>query len=216
MKKYIFLITVFSCLFAKGIAAVPPIDSTLSAKIEPVLADWLQYYGLDITDFELVTADIRFIPEHIQSLDKDYGDTFFVMELEDEDKKYKPLLREYSPDKRYSIPIYEHILEYDPQSAMYHIGFDDSQNIWLYNTKAGLGYMIHFFGASSIGEAAYWIDDSTAILVGKEFDRETKCIFYLFDFKKMKKSYYYNNKTGDYDKSFCRHVLKNRGLKIAE
>lgn len=196
-------------------ASQPPIDTALVAKIQPLLSDWANFYGVAVKDFERLSSNHSFMPEHIASIDGKTDETFFVVKLSDTELKYEPLLREYSPNKRYYVPLYEHIVFYDDENKQYYTGLDDSQNIWLYNTKTALGYMIQFVGSSSIAEGTYWLDDNTLILLGKEYDRETHLFFIIFDFGTMKSSYFYDNKGGDYEKnSFYRYVLEKRGLSI--
>jgi len=188
--------------------------SEILKDVENILADWLNFYGLDIKDFESDMSVNGFMSEDIESIDAVNEESFFVVKLSGEDLEYKPLLREYSPDKQYYIPIYEHITHYDEESKQYYLGFDDSQNVWLYNTKTELAYMIQFFGVGSIAEGAYWLDNDRMILVGKSYDEDTHCFFYLFDFKKMQRSYFYNNKDVGDKKTFYKHVLEQRGLNV--
>lgn len=188
--------------------------SEVLKEVKGILVDWLDFYGLDIKDFESDISVNEFMSEDIKSIDAINEECFSVVTFLKEDLEYKPLLREYSPNKQYYIPIYEHMTYYDEDSKQYYVGFDDSQNVWLYNTKTELAYLIQFFGVGSIAEGAYWLDNDRMILVGKSYDEGTHCFFYLFDFKKMQRSYFYNGKDVGDKKAFYKHVLEQKGLNV--
>lgn len=217
-KALVLIICFFSLLFPFQINGQQihekTISKDISKKLDSVLSDWFSFYNIRLSDFTLEDTTDWEITEDIKSLEAVNEESFFVVKLSEKDLIYDPLLREYSPGKHYYIPLYEHIVYYHAETGEYYSAFDDSQNIWLYNTKTGWGYMIQFWGVGGIAEAVYWLDDKTVVIVSKDYSEGLS--FYLYDLDKMQRSYFSSSESVDFSKMFYRYELSKRGVDLVE
>lgn len=219
MKKILILLCYFFLLILpfelKGQQTDEKIMSKdLMEKLNLTLSDWFHFYNVEISDFTFHGLTDWEITDDIKSLDEVNEESFFVAKLSENDLEYKPLLREYSPDKQYYLPLYEHIVYHDEENGLYYAEFDDSQNVWLCNTKTKLGYMIQFWGVGGIAECAYWLTNSCFVVVSKDYSEGLS--FCIYDLDSMQKSYFSSSKSIDFSKLFYKYVLNKRGLDFVE
>lgn len=175
------------------------ISSTMANRLKPILKEWLNYGNMNIEQF-LEYDSGKFEPVYAEKL-----------ELEPEDLVYKPLLRDYSPDKRYYLDLLENILSYDSETNMYETMFDDSQSIWLYDLKDGTVLRAQLYNMNELCDAAYWIDNNTFVLVGSNI--YSSSFIQVFNLKDMTRNFYVMKKSAP-EKGFLYQNIKNRDIQL--
>lgn len=192
------------------------INPKLAAKIKPALSEWLEFYDLDIMHFEKIQFSGIGIEEK-ESIPirkwKHVPDTLiggFVLEYDEEnDNVYEPIFFDYSPNKKYYVGVATNYgVTQLEDGSWFAYGGDDCQSIYLTNRDDKWVKQILWFGASSLAEGAFWIDnDSFIIVIRNSYDN-------TFEFRIFGKlAGYYSNKVKELPKKyFCDYNLKKRGI----
>lgn len=190
---------------------LPPIEKFIVAEYTPVLGNWLDYYGLKLSDFRLEsTSDIDF------TTDKDELSQFY--KSDDMSLCTKPNLQfaDYSPDHTRYIDIFSRsIFEEDTNGKWQYLGSDDCQEIRYIDCTKKINKMLSFRGMSSISDAVFWKNNDVFCVVSFELnDRFHICIYDIPGNKEFDLLLYVGENHPKYSDSYFTHNLELRGFTV--
>lgn len=217
MKLYLYFVliaTLLSSLDANSenrnkIESMPPSVKNIDGKIQIKLSKWLKYYDINLSQFILTSSkkiDFRSLESDTSSL--------YYREFNTEDDIYSPLLHDYSPNKKFYVNLLQASGVYKEDGKYYYYGGDDCQEIYLVNRKNKTCSLILWLGSLQFCEAAFWYDNNTIILAGRNNYDDNQYFLYIFDLKKSVSFYYtleaqLKNKRNNYFEDIN---LKTRGI----
>lgn len=172
MKNYCFLLVsilfIVSCKsrntgegVESGDQAVLYISDSLSDRLSFSLSDWLTYYDIDVSNFQIKdTSKLE-----VQSLKNEAA--VYFRKFADSDTLYLPNVRDYSPNGRYHLNLLEATnVCRGEDGKWYFSGIDDYQQIFLCDRQDSSLMVVSLKKLYNFIDAAFWIDDVDFVLAG--------------------------------------------------
>ena len=128
------------------------------AAIRPVIAKWLDFYKINLSQFKLVSQNLVDLYEAPDPA------SVHNREFTDDDDSSDQIEVDYSPDKRFYISL--GIMWEQGDDGEYYTFWDDCQEIYFTDRKLKHNKLLLWFGTSMFAEAAFWKDNNTFMLVG--------------------------------------------------
>jgi len=187
----------------------PLVSAEEVARIAPVIKKWTKFYKLDFAKARLVNVSTECF-NCVQD-DKDNLYYYKINKEEDTDKKIGV---DYSPNRQLYVSF---ISTLEKNGKYYHIGWDDSQNVWLIDRKQKHATTILFHGVGGLTEGAFWKSNDTFIVVSCDY-KEQPFIRYMvdvFDIAKQTQTSYQIMREGkeDFSNGYVYEVyFKEKGI----
>jgi hypothetical protein len=185
----------------------PLIDRTFAGKIKPTINKWLRFYNLDIYNFrgEPIVQDA--VPDPMYERDTA---SIYYREYSHEHNVYNPMLYDYSPNKQKYLNVRETSYVYkDDDGKYYYYGGDDCQEIYLTDRRNKTKDLVLWLGSWSFAEAAFWLDNNTYIIVGRNHYNDFSLFIHIRG--KYLRDYEYKLEQ-EPDEYYFRYDLKQRGV----
>ena len=155
--------------------ALPFITSKEIAAIRPVVAKWLDFYKIDLSQFKFVSqnpCDLSELPDTA---------SIYYREYTDEYNSPNQINVDYSPDKRFYIDLGIWLQQDD--DGKYYADWDDCQEIYFTDRKLKYNNLLLWFGASAFAEAVFWRNNNTFIVVGNSHTILKTLFIYVYNMK---------------------------------
>jgi len=184
-------------------------SKALAKNLKPALNKWMKYYNADISDFYTDgTSDEIDIELYNKPFEEDTLSIYYRKYIKNEDDVYTPMLYDYSPNKKYYLTVRETSGVYrDEDGKWYYQGGDDCQEVYLVNRGSRKKVMIMWLGTSAFAEAAFWADNKTYVIVGRDYSSLTRRLFISIG-----GVWYYSDRADFQDESYFEYDLKQRGV----
>lgn len=121
---------------------------------------WLEFYDVSLEDFKYTNGST--IP-----LEQDSSSIYFY-DFEQKQKKYEPLIKEYSPNKKQYINLLTStggIFYYPETEEYFYIGVDDSQELYYIDLDSELNFFLRINGLNQLTNDVLWIDNDTFVML---------------------------------------------------
>lgn len=177
-----------------------------SKKINPTLQNWLSYYQQYVQNIDLV--NFKFFTEELNPY---YKSEILAIFDEGFDKLYEPFLI-YSPSKKQYIDIDSYNWYVEPSDKKTPV-FNADQEVSVINLESKTKQRIAFRSPSFCIEDAYWLSDSTIILLENGEDFKPKIA--IIDLKTSKlKVFVYKNSLKE-TSGYSDERLRDKGMNIS-
>lgn len=121
---------------------------------------WSDYYQLDLSRMRMVNQDTFRLESEIDTT------SLYFREFTVKDDSPSLKTMDYSPNKQRYVSLGLNYVLWEKDGKLYYNGWDDCQEIYLIDRKFKRWDMILWFGASTFGEAVFWINNDTFVIVG--------------------------------------------------
>jgi hypothetical protein len=141
--------------------AYPLVSAEEIAMIAPVIKKWTDFYSIDFAQARLV--NVRTECFNCTPTLETQGINFRGEEISEEEDTDERIDADYSPDKQLYVCLGLILEKIDDK--YYHIGWDDSQNVWLFDRKQKYANSILFHGSHGRSEASFWKSNDVFMIV---------------------------------------------------
>lgn len=223
MRKYIFLscIVLFvSCQSNKEVTQVDSqdcpkeknVDEAFISNTRSVLGDWLAYYGISLSSFK-ETKVSPFDIDYLKSAASIYYKKYDI-----NDSTYLPNIRDYSPNHRFYLNVFESMNVHMKDSVWYFSGITDGQKIFLSDSQDSTLVLIASRNKNYLSDGAFWMNNDVFILTGLDKRNIKNCRYQIdvYDMQNKTISNYSRVDTTlkDSEKSYALYDMKRRGVII--
>ncbi len=188
----------------------PLVSADEIAAIAPVIKKWTDFYKLDFAQARLMNVRTGCF-----NCPQDDTNGVYYYEFTGEEKEFdtdKKIDAEYSPDKQLYL---EFLYTTEIDGKYYHIGFDDSQHVWLVDRRQKHATSIMFHGVLGLAEAAFWKSNDEFIVVSYHY-YEQPIIYYMVDVfdiaKQIQTSYQIMREEKEDFGGYYKVYLKEKGI----
>jgi hypothetical protein len=164
--------------FLERFCIYPFISPNEIARIAPVIRSWTDFYNLDLAQFRLVSVITDIC---INCPINEDGLKYFNFRENEDFSDPEDISIEFSPNKQMYLSWIGGVF-YD-EGNYHHIGWDDSQNVWLYDLNQRHAHTVIWNGTSSLTEVAFWKSNDVFIVVGYTQLEENLHTITIFDMK---------------------------------
>jgi hypothetical protein len=183
----------------------PPVTAEEVAMIAPVIKKWTDFYKLDF-------AQARLMNINTTCFNCPQDECLWHYKIDKEEDTDKLIFADYSPNGKLYL-IFMSAIEED--GKYYHIGFDDSQNVWLIDRKQKHATTILWHGVGGLTEGAFWKSNDVLIVVSCDYN-EQPIIRYMVDVfdivKQIQTSYHIMREEKNDFSEYYKIYLKEKGI----